>query len=83
MNLERRTPNADFSWGSQALTIADLQKLDDDALFNYFTRHAQYHAESPHKKYAIRLGNRHLFSADTQDLYRQFFAAVRTEEMPE
>lgn len=62
-----------------APTIETLRKMSDRQLSNYFYQNARYFGEE-HPKYGIRLSSIIIWSDDTLDLRKKFFAAVRTPD---
>ena len=62
------------------MTTTELKQMDDEALFQYFLDNARHQPEAPtDAKYTIRLGSRHLHSAETHLLRDKFFEAVRSQ----
>ena len=55
-----------------------LKRLSDKKLLDYFLNHTRYFKDNPADSvYAIRLGSRSLFAADTAELRDKFFEAVK------
>ena len=60
------------------LNTAQLKALTKSQLHLYFERHAQYYRFNPPTgRYGILVGNRHVFSDDTADLFDKFTKAVK------
>ena len=62
---------------SQPVPTSDLKQMTNDQLFEYFCENSGYFPESPENaQYAIRLGSRGIFAAETDELFEKFKKAV-------
>jgi len=60
-----------------AKPIEEIVTMNAAERTEYFEEYARFFEDAPQKPYAIRIGSRTLFSADTMDLKIQFTALVR------